>query len=78
MSGQVTESDSRPVSPTTDSPVAAGSSYARDEVAARAYLIYCGHGNGHGHDVDDWLEAERQLCQGNAERLADPEQSPGL
>ena len=32
-----------------------------DEVARRAYEIYVGRGGANGCDVDDWLEAERQL-----------------
>jgi hypothetical protein len=34
---------------------------SRDEVARRAYEIYCGRGRTNGSDIDDWLEAERQL-----------------
>jgi hypothetical protein len=34
-----------------------------DEVARRAYEIYCGRGGKPGSDVEDWLEAERQLRQ---------------
>jgi hypothetical protein len=32
-----------------------------EEVRRRAYEIYCGRGGKDGCDVDDWLEAERQL-----------------
>lgn len=32
-----------------------------DAVAIRAYEIYCGRGCEHGHDLDDWVEAEHQL-----------------
>jgi hypothetical protein len=32
-----------------------------DSVARRAYEIYQGRGGSHGADLDDWLEAERQL-----------------
>ncbi len=32
-----------------------------DEIALRAYQIYQRRGGMHGHDVDDWVEAERQL-----------------
>ncbi len=35
-------------------------SYA--EVALRAYEIYLARGAASGSDLDDWLEAERQLC----------------
>jgi hypothetical protein len=32
-----------------------------EDVSRRAYEIYCGRGGTHGSDVEDWLEAERQL-----------------
>jgi len=35
-----------------------------DAVARRAYEIYQGRGGDHGADLDDWLEAERQLKPG--------------
>jgi DUF2934 family protein len=28
------------------------------EVARRAYDLYIGRGSEHGHDVEDWLQAE--------------------
>ena len=36
----------------------------RDAVARRAYEIYESRGAQHGADLDDWLEAERQLRPG--------------
>ena len=33
-------------------------------VAKRAYEIYQSRGEQHGGELDDWLEAERQLRQG--------------
>jgi len=35
-----------------------------DAVARRAYEIYQNRGGDHGADLDDWLEAERQLKGG--------------
>ena len=35
-----------------------------DAIAKRAYEIYMGRGGSHGADLDDWLEAERQLKRG--------------
>lgn len=35
-----------------------------DAVARRAYEIYQSRGGDHGADLDDWLEAERQLRRG--------------
>lgn len=36
---------------------------ARDEVAQRAYERFVARGEQHGHDVEDWLHAERELTQ---------------
>ena len=33
----------------------------KDEVAQRAYALFLARGGTEGHDVEDWLEAERQL-----------------
>jgi hypothetical protein len=32
-----------------------------DDVARRAYDLYLIRGREHGHDVEDWLQAEREL-----------------
>lgn len=45
----------------TDTPATAGPSH--EEIAARAYELYLEHGAQPGHDVDDWLEAERELSE---------------
>jgi hypothetical protein len=34
-----------------------------EQIAVRAYQIYQERGDGPGSDVEDWLEAERQLNQ---------------
>lgn len=34
-----------------------------DEIAIRAYELYAARGGDHGHDWDDWLEAERELMK---------------
>ena len=31
------------------------------DIARRAYDLYLARGCEHGHDVDDWLQAEREL-----------------
>jgi hypothetical protein len=31
------------------------------EIARRAYELYEERGGEHGHDLDDWLQAEREL-----------------
>ena len=42
-----------------------------DEIARRAYYLYEAHGRSDGHDVDDWLEAERELT----DSIGSPERS---
>jgi len=37
------------------------SSVGQDEVARRAFDLYCARGCEDGHDLDDWLSAEREL-----------------
>jgi hypothetical protein len=34
----------------------------RDLVALRAYQIYLERGGGHGRDLEDWLQAERDVA----------------
>jgi hypothetical protein len=31
------------------------------DIARRAFEIYCERGGHHGHDLDDWLQAEHEL-----------------
>jgi Protein of unknown function (DUF2934) len=33
----------------------------KDDIARRAYELFLARGQGEGRDVEDWLEAERQL-----------------
>lgn len=35
-----------------------------EKIRTRAYALYAQRGGEHGHDMDDWLEAERQLLNG--------------
>jgi len=39
---------------------------SHEEIEQRAYTIYLERGGCHGHDFDDWLQAERGLNEGNA------------
>lgn len=32
-----------------------------DDIAARAYRLFLERGGQHGHDCEDWLQAEREL-----------------
>ena len=34
---------------------------SKDDVAQRAYELFLARGRVDGHDIEDWLEAERQL-----------------
>ena len=36
-----------------------------EEVRQRAYELHVGRGCAHGRDLDDWLQAERELKQKN-------------
>jgi hypothetical protein len=38
---------------------------SKDDVAQRAYELFLARGREDGHDVEDWLEAERQLEAAN-------------
>jgi len=40
---------------------------AHDEIADRAYLHYLERGSVDGHDVEDWLAAERELARERVE-----------
>ncbi len=41
------------------------------DIARRAYQRYLARDSEHGHDVEDWLEAERELRDTGRARLAD-------
>ena len=43
------------------------------DIANRAYELYQRRGGDHGHDVDDWLQAEREL---RTELLMEPANGP--
>ena len=34
-----------------------------EDIEIRAYLLYLDRGASHGHDLDDWLQAERQVLE---------------
>lgn len=49
---------------TADSSVLAGNQSVNlpdHDIARRAFELYCARGCQHGHDIDDWLQAEREL-----------------
>jgi len=37
------------------------SGVSESDIARRAFELYCDRGREDGHDVDDWLNAEREL-----------------
>jgi hypothetical protein len=37
----------------------------QDDIARRAYTLFVRRGGEHGHDVGDWLQAERELRRVN-------------
>jgi hypothetical protein len=46
-----------------------------EDVARRAYELFLARGGEHGRDMDDWLEAERQLAANGTRahrHIADP------
>ena len=45
----------------TNSPTAARASLTERDIARRAYDLYLARGCEPGHDVEDWLQAERDL-----------------
>jgi hypothetical protein len=49
--------------PEVAQPQEARAEYApsREEVQQRAYEIHMERGGAHGQDIDDWLQAEREL-----------------
>ncbi len=49
--------------PAVESPigVAIASGVTEGDIARRAFELYCDRGYEDGHDVDDWLTAEREL-----------------
>src|SRR5687768_13643162 len=51
-----------------------------DEISRRAHEIFEARGRQHGHDVDDWLQAERELDRRrtNQKKLNSPMRHPHL
>jgi hypothetical protein len=42
----------------------------QSRIRLRAYELYEQRGGEHGHDIDDWLQAELELTQQNPEKVA--------
>jgi hypothetical protein len=45
---------------------------SEQEIALRAHQIWLESGCPHGHDVDNWITAERQLTKDSLEKVRDP------
>jgi hypothetical protein len=59
-----TKTDNVLTMPSVESPTvgAIGSAgVTENDIARRAFELYCDRGREDGHDVDDWLNAEREL-----------------
>jgi hypothetical protein len=48
----------------------------RDAVASRAYELFLDRDRAHGHDVDDWLQAESELRDAVTRRKKAPDAKP--
>ena len=57
----------------SDNVVAMGA--ADSDIAKRAYEKCLARGGEHGHDVEDWLQAELELRDGNAEASRPPRET---
>ena len=51
-------------------PVATASGVTEGDIAQRAFELYCDRGCEDGHDVDDWLNAERELRNASSSSAA--------
>ena len=66
----MTTADSRKISPTRAASVLpkvngnVAVSLTEADIALVAYKRYVARGCAHGHDVDDWVQAERELLGG--------------
>jgi len=59
-----TESSSQSAASAPANPEAVAEKHpTTEEIAARAYEIYLERGETHGNDVEDWLQAERELTE---------------
>ena len=50
--------------------VAIASGVIESDIARRAFELYCDRGCEDGHDVDDWLNAERELREASRSSAA--------
>ena len=50
-------------------PIETNAPISEQEIAQRAYELYVARGGADGHDVEDWLQAERELREQRGRRL---------
>jgi hypothetical protein len=55
------KTDRRKTPPPPPIAAAAAPAVSEDAIARRAFEHYCARGNGHGQDLEDWYQAEREL-----------------
>jgi hypothetical protein len=55
--------------PARELPAAAPVEVTDEEIAVRAFELYCARGGEDGRDLEDWLQAERELRQNSAPDL---------
>lgn len=53
-------------------PKTAKSAPTREEIALRAYEIYLERGGTPGHELEDWIRAERELAQKDGKARGNP------
>ena len=44
-----------------------------EKIRLRAYEKFLSRSNGHGSDIEDWLDAEREIVAETAESVAKPQ-----
>ena len=62
--GSSSPNEAAPTVPTVPPAPATEPDSARTRIAVRAYEIYLERGCREGHELDDWLEAERDVLGG--------------
>ncbi len=62
--------------PPSDTKAASSSEDRLRRIRERAYLLYVESGYQHGHDVEHWLEAERQLADSGTGREQEERTDP--
>jgi hypothetical protein len=62
---EMTTSGNKAAAAPQPQPTAEKVSVSREQIARYAYRLYEERGGEHGHDLDDWLAAERALTAEN-------------